>query len=173
MQRVRLGELLVRCGLLTPAQRDTALEYQSRWRCRLGEAVVSLCLLGPEQVQRALASHLKVPFVRGQEMAKVPAAVVRSVPAEALLRLKVCPLRVEWQGSRGVLYVATHQPENLPLLDELAFITRFSVRPVLAQAEDIERTLRQHGVGGGRGRCPIELPPDDGLRLEVTPGSRA
>ncbi len=173
MQRLRLGELLVRYGLLTPAQRDRALDYQARWHCRLGEAVVALCLLGPEQVQRALASHLKLPFIRGEELAKVPAAVVKSVPAEALVRLKVCPLRVEWKGSRGVLYVATHQPENLTLLDELAFITSFSVRPVLAQAEDIERTLRQHGIGGGRGRCPIELPPDDGFHLEVTPGSRA
>jgi hypothetical protein len=168
-----LGELLVRGGLLTAAQRDRALAYAEQWRCKLGEAVVQLSLLGVEQVQRTLASQLRVPFVKGEEMAKVPAAVVRSVPDAVLMRLHVCPLRVDWQGSRGVLYVATHQPENLPLLDELAFVTGFTVRPVLAQAADIERTLRQHGVGLPRGRSPIELPPDDDFRLEVVPGSGA
>ncbi|HZI14806.1 MAG TPA: pilus assembly protein PilB [Myxococcus sp.] len=170
---MRLGELLVGSGLLTSAQRDRALAYHQQWRCKLGEAVVQLSLLGVEQVQRMLASQLRVPFVKGEEMAKVPAAVVRSVPDAVLMRLNVCPLQVDWQGSRGVLYVATHQPENLPLLDELAFVTRFTVRPVLAQAADIERTLRQHGVGLPRGRSPIELPPDDDFRLEVVPGSGA
>lgn len=160
MRRARLGEVLVRHGLVTEAQLATALVYQARWHCRLGEALVALRLLRPEQVQRALSSQLRVPFVRGTEMAKVPAAVVKSVPARVLLRLQVCPLRVDWHGTRGTLYVATHQPENLPLLDELAFVTSFTVRPVLALLEDIERTLRQHGVSGPPGQAPIELPSD-------------
>ncbi|WP_164016106.1 pilus assembly protein PilB [Pyxidicoccus trucidator] len=167
---MRLGELLVRWGLLTPAQVDTALAWQARGQCRLGEALVHLCLLRPEQVQRALSSQLQVPFVRGEEMAKVPAAVVRSVQPHVLARLRMCPLRVEWHGARGTLYVATHQPENLPRLDELAFISNFTVRPVLALLEDIERTLRLHGVFGNRELAPIELPPDDGFRLEITRG---
>ncbi|MBZ4419352.1 pilus assembly protein PilB [Myxococcus sp. RHSTA-1-4] len=167
---MRLGELLVRQGLLTEAQVATALAYQSRWNCKLGEALVQLRLLEPGQVQRALSSQLRVPFVRGEEMAKVPAAMVKSVAPEVLARLRVCPLRVEWHGARGMLYVATHQPENLPLLDELAFITHLTVRPVLALLEDIERTLRRHCVSGTRELEPIELPPDDGIRLEITRG---
>jgi hypothetical protein len=170
VRRARLGELLIRLGLVTEAQVATALAYQSRWGCKLGEALVQLRLLRPEQVQRALASQLRVPFVRGEEMEKVPAAVVRSVAPEVLTRLRVCPLRVEWHGARGMLYVATHQPENLPLLDELAFITHLHVRPVLALPEDIERTLRRHGVPGTRELAPIELPPDEGLVLEITRG---
>jgi hypothetical protein len=163
---MRLGELLVQKGLLTPVQVATGLAWHSRWGCRLGEALVHLRLLAPEQVQRALASQLGVPFVRGEQMAKVPAAVVRSVPLEVLTRLRMCPLRVEWRGARRTLYVATHQPQDLPRLDELAFITNFTVRPVLALLEDIERTLRQHGMPGARESAPIELPPDDGFRLE-------
>jgi hypothetical protein len=103
-------------------------------------------------------------------MAKVPAAVVRSVPGELLTRWRVCPLRVEREGSRGILYVATDQPGNLPALDELAFVTHFTVRPVLALPEDIERTLRQHGLTGTRGVVPLELEPDDGRGLVITRG---
>jgi hypothetical protein len=170
VRRMRLGELLLHLGLVTREQLDAALAYHARWHCRLGEALVHLRLLTPEQVQRALSSQLRVPFVRGEQMEKVPAAVVRSVPADVLTRLRVCPLRVERQGSRGILYVATDQPENLPALDELSFITNFTVRPVLALPDDIERTLRHHGLSGARGIVPLELAPDDGPALEITRG---
>ncbi|NMO22279.1 pilus assembly protein PilB [Pyxidicoccus fallax] len=167
---MRLGELLVRLGLVTEAQVATALTYQARWNCRLGEALVHLRVLTPEQVLRARSRQLGVPFVRGEAMAKVPAAVVASVAPEVLARLKVCPLRADWHGTRGTLYVATHQPEDLARLDDLAFVTNFTVRPVLALLEDIERTLRWHGVSGPRELAPIELPPDEGTRLEITRG---
>lgn len=170
VRRMRLGELLLHLGRVTEEQLESALAYQARWHCRLGEAFVHLRLLTPEQVQRALSSQLKVPFVRGEQMEKVPASVVRSVPADVLTRLRVCPLRVDREGSRTILYVATDQPLDLPALDTLAFVSRFTVRPVLALPEDIERTLRRHGLTGTRGIVPLELAPDDGVRLEITRG---
>ncbi|QSQ28594.1 pilus assembly protein PilB [Pyxidicoccus parkwayensis] len=170
---MRLGETLLHLGWVSPEQLETALAYHSQWHCRLGEAFVYLRVLTPEQVQRALSSQLKVPFVRGEQMAKVPAAVVHSVPADMLRRWRVCPLRVERQGSRGILYVATDQPGNLPALDELAFVTNFTVRPVLALPEDIEQTLRRHGLAGTRGVVSLELEPDDGRGLDITRGSEA
>lgn len=167
---MRLGELLVSSGLVTPAQVATALAYQSRWHCKLGEALTGMKLLSAEQVQRALARQLQVPFIRSEEMEKVPAGMLKLVPAELLKRLRICPLRVDWNGARGTLYVATSQPENLPFLDEVAFATGSTVRPVLALGEDIERQLRRHGVLSGREVDAIELPEDD-CHLEITRGN--
>lgn len=164
---MRLGELLINTGLLTSSQVETALAYQSRWRCKLGEALTGMKLLSEEQVQRALARQLQVPFIRSEEMDKVPAGLLKMVPMEVLGRLRVCPLRIAWNGPRGTLYVATSQPENLPFLDEVAFATSCVVRPVLALAEDIERVLRRHGVLSGRSVDAIELPDED-CRLEIT-----
>ncbi|XXF81668.1 pilus assembly protein PilB [Myxococcaceae bacterium GXIMD 01537] len=164
---MRLGELLVSSGLLTAAQVATALAYQVRWRCKLGEALTGLHLLTQEQVQRALARQLQVPFIRTEEMEKVPAGMMKMVPAELLARLRICPLRVTWSGPRGTLYVATSQPENLPFLDEVSFATGCAVRPVLALADDIERLLRRQGVLSGRSVEAIEL-PDEECTLEIT-----
>jgi hypothetical protein len=164
---MRLGELLISCGMLTSSQVETALAYQSRWRCKLGEALTGMKMLSEEQVQRALARQLQVPFIRTEEMEKVPAGMMKMVPAELLAKLRVCPLRIAWNGPRGTLYVATSQPENLPFLDEVAFATSCVVRPVLALAEDIERVLRRHGVLSGRHFEPIELPEEE-CRLEIT-----
>jgi hypothetical protein len=164
---MRLGELLISCGMLTSSQVETALAYQSRWRCKLGEALTGMKMLSEEQVQRALARQLQVPFIRTEEMEKVPAGMMKMVPAELLAKLRVCPLRIAWNGPRGTLYVATSQPENLPFLDEVAFATSCVVRPVLALAEDIERVLRRHGVIFGRRVDAIELPDED-CQLEIT-----
>lgn len=166
---MRLGELLVSSGLLTSAQLETALAYQARWHCKLGEAVTVLKLVSEEQVQRTLARQLQVPFIRSEEMDKVPAGILKAVPAELLRRLRICPLRIAWNGARGTLYVATSQPENLPFLDEVAFASSSGVRPVLALARDIERVLRRHGVLTGRHLDAIEL-SDEECQFEITRG---
>jgi hypothetical protein len=157
---------LVHNGALTPGQVKTALAYQAQWGCKLGQAVLGLNMIPRETFLRLLAGHLKVPFIRPEQMDKVPASVVNTVPADVLGRLRVCPLRLQQGGSRGLLSVATHQPENLAFIDEVAFATGFTVQPVLALPEDIERTLRRHGLLAGRHVEPIELPPEEDFRVE-------
>ncbi|WP_224372399.1 GspE/PulE/PilB domain-containing protein [Hyalangium versicolor] len=163
---MRLGEWFVHNGALTPEQVETVLAYQSRWKCKFGEAVLSLNVMPREVFLRLLAGHLNVPFIRSEQMDKVPASVVNTMPAEVLARLRICPLRLQQTGSRGSIIIATHQPENLKLIDEVTFATGLGVQPVLAFPEDIERTLRRHGILAGRHVEPIELPPEDDFRVE-------
>lgn len=163
---MRLGEWLVHNGALVPEQVQTVLAYQERWKCKFGEAVLSLNIVPRDAFLRLLAGHLNVPFIRSEQMDKVPASIVKAVPAEVLSCLRVCPLRIQQAGSRGSISIATHQPENLKLIDEVSFATSLIVSPVLAYAEDIERTLRRHGIIAGRHVEPIELPPEEDFRVE-------
>jgi hypothetical protein len=163
---MRLGEWLVHNGALTPEQVETVLAYQARWKCKFGEAVLSLNVMPREVFLRLLAGHLNVPFIRSDQLDKVPASIVKSVPSEVLARLRVCPLRLQQAGSRGSIYIATHQPENLKLIDEVSFGTSLIVVPVLAHLEDIERTLRRYGIIAGRHVEPIELPPEEDFRVD-------
>jgi hypothetical protein len=163
---MRLGEWLVHNGALKPEQVQTALAYQTRWRSRFGDAVLELNMIPREPFLRLLAGHLNVPFIRPEQMDKVPASVVHTVPAEVLARLHVCPLRIQQGSSRGSIYVATHQPENLAFMDEVSFATGLNAQPVLALREDIERTLRRHGIIAGRHVEPIELPPEEDFRID-------
>jgi len=163
---MRLGEWLIHNGALTPEQVQTVLSAQSRWKCKFGEAVLSLNLVPRDVFLRLLAGHLNVPFIRSEQMDKVPASIIKSVPTEMLDRLRVCPLRIQQSGSRGSITIATHQPENLKLIDAVTFATSLAVVPVLAYAEDIERTLRRHGMIAGRHVEPIELPPEEDFRVD-------
>lgn len=153
---MRLGEQWVASGLLASAQVESVLAYQGRWRCRLGEAAVAMGLLAPEQLLITLAQQLQVPFIRREGLERVPEGLFRCVPARVLARLRVCPLRVEWREAvRGTLYVATSEPGNLYLLDDMAFATNCTVRPVLALADDIDQVLRRHGILAGRPRLLV------------------
>ncbi|WP_407737704.1 pilus assembly protein PilB [Hyalangium sp.] len=150
---------------MTPGQVQTVLAYQAQWKCKFGEAVLSLNIVPRDVFLRLLAGHLNVPFIRSEQMDKVPVSIIKSVPAEVLACLRICPLRLQ-TGSRGTITFATHQPENLKLIDEVTFATSLAVEPVLAYAEDIERTLRRHGIIAGRHVEPIELPPEEEFRVD-------
>ncbi|HYO74641.1 MAG TPA: pilus assembly protein PilB [Archangium sp.] len=169
VRRMRLGELWVASGLLASAQVETALAFQARWRCRLGEAAVRMGLLGPEQLLISLARQLQVPFIRREGLERVPEGMVRCVPPRVLAHLRMCPLRVEWRDEvRGTVFVATSEPGNLGQLDDMAFATGCTVRPVLALADDIEHLLRHLGILATRARS-IELNPEDAhVRLRIT-----
>jgi hypothetical protein len=163
---MRLGEWLVHNGALTREQVQTALAYSQQWRCKLGEAILELKMIPPEPFLRLLAGHLNVPFIRAEGLEKVPASIIHSVPAEMLNRLRICPLRLQPGGSRGSIYIATHKPEDLKLMDEVLFATSLNPLPVLALPDAIERVLRRHGIIAGRYIEPIELPPEEDFRVE-------
>jgi MSHA biogenesis protein MshE len=62
-QRLRLGELLVAQGVLTPQQLDTALSERKRSGRRLGRILVEDGIATEEAIARALAEQLHVPYV--------------------------------------------------------------------------------------------------------------
>jgi len=165
--RPRLGQLLRESGALSAEQVQGALAYQVRRHCKLGQAVVELRMLTEGSMLDALARHLCVARVGREVLDQVPSSLVHSVPPLLLRRLRVCPLareepRVDPRGERrpgpGLLWVATSQAEDLPLLDAISFVTACEVRPVLASAVDVERALRRHGVLLPRRLQALDLP---------------
>ncbi len=62
-QKSRLGSLLIRKGLLTQAQLDTALQVQLKTQQRLGEVLVEQGLLTERQLQKALKKQNRTRLV--------------------------------------------------------------------------------------------------------------
>src|SRR5215469_16730560 len=58
---MRLGELLIGWGLVTPAEVDAALQYQSQHGGQLGENLVALGILSEEQVDSVINSTPMAP----------------------------------------------------------------------------------------------------------------
>jgi len=140
---MRIGEMLLARGHIDEIQLASALAHQRQSGRRLGHSLVSLGYVTESVFLATLAVQLSVPFVViGDRM--VPPSVWRLLPEKLLRSRRIFPLGIHSKSKRGELLIALSQPDDLAVLDEVAFVTGRTVRPVLAAEADIERALARH-----------------------------
>lgn len=137
-EKQRLGDLLISAGLLKPEQLDEALALQKKTGKRLGSVVIEKGWVSDHDVLQLLSSQLNIPYVRLRSRAYDP-DTVKLLEQDVARRLKVLPLF----KVRGVLFVATANPQAMPTLDEIEERIGCSVRPILAGREDILHALNE------------------------------
>lgn len=141
--RKRFGELLLEGGLINEEQLADGLAYQRRTRMRLGAALVARGHLTEPQLVNALGAALRVPVVSLRSMSPNPQAL-RMVSLNLCSEHDLFPYAVRRERGRTVLTVATSDPLNFRLLDELGFMCDASIEAVLAPASDIDNAIREH-----------------------------
>ena len=134
-----LGELLVAQGLLTAAQLAHALHEQRATHQRLGLVLLRLGLVDELELTRVLARQHRMPAV---DLAKfeVDPRMLKLVPADLALKRLVLPLKREGR----TLTVAVADPADQGLLEDLKFITRFDLFPVLAGEQTLRALIEKH-----------------------------
>jgi type IV pilus assembly protein PilB len=125
--RERLGDLLLREGLCTPEQMQSALLEQRQSGMRIGSVLVKLGYVKELDLTRMLARHLRMPAVDLSKFTVDP-RVAKLVPADLATRHIVLPLKRDGR----TLTVAMADPTNLRTIDDLKFITRYDIFPVIA-----------------------------------------
>jgi general secretion pathway protein E len=134
-----LGEILVQEGLTTPDVVQRALARAQTSGELVGESLVALGAVTEDDVLRALALQQDLPYMWREEFpSSVP--VLKNVSAKYLRQARVCPISLD--GS--VLTVASADPLNTLITDELRQATGLSVKivisPAVAITEAIDRT---------------------------------
>jgi general secretion pathway protein E len=131
-----LGEILVAEGLTSPDAVARALARQRTTGELIGEALVALGVVTQEEVLRALATQQELPFLSRDEM---PSAlpVLKNLSAKYLRTYAVCPVSVEG----GQLTVATSDPRNPVVLDDLRQTTGLTVKLVISSPEAITEAI--------------------------------
>ncbi len=130
----RIGEMLVRDGVISREQLDRALADAQSAGTRLGYSLVKLGFVGEHDLAITLARQHRVPAV-DLERARLDPKLLKLVPADLALRHLVVPLRRVGR----TLTVAMSDPGDMSAIDDLKFITRFEIEPVIAG----EFTLRK------------------------------
>jgi type IV pilus assembly protein PilB len=130
----RLGDLLIRDGLITREQLQQALTDQKGTGNRLGYTLVKLGFVEETEITKMLARQYRMPAVDLSRF-EVDERIVKLVPAEVAVKHTVLPLKREGR----TLTVAMSDPTNGAVVDDLKFITRYDIFPVIAG----EYTLRQ------------------------------
>jgi type IV pilus assembly protein PilB len=123
----RIGDQLVHEGLITREQLNKALDDARANQSRVGFSLVKLGFLGEQDLVRALARQHRVPAV-DLERVKLDPKILKLVPAEVAVKHQVLALRRVGR----TLTVAMANPTDLGVIDDLKFITRFDIEPVIA-----------------------------------------
>ena len=135
----RLGEVLLREGLLTREQLAAATAEQKASKQRLPYVLVKLGLAPELDITKVLARHYRMPAVDLTRF-EVDPRILKLVPSDMATKGVVLPLKREGR----TLTVAMADPTDLGLLEDLKFITRFDLFPVLAGEYSLRALIEKH-----------------------------
>ncbi len=135
----RLGDILMKEGLITRDQLTAALAEQKSSGHRLGYVLVKLGLIQELEVTKVLARQYRMPAVDLTRF-EVDPKIVKLVPADFALKHVVLPLKREGR----TLTVAMADPTASGVLDDLKFITRYDLFPVIAGENTLRNLIEKH-----------------------------
>src|SRR6476619_4974560 len=135
----RLGENLMRDGLISREQLTQALAEQKASRQRLGFVLVKLGLVPEIEITKILARQYRMPAVDLSRF-EVDPKILKLVPPDMASKGVVLPLKREGR----TLTVAMADPSDLGLLEDLKFITRFDLFPVIAGEYTLRGLIEKH-----------------------------
>ena len=138
MRNERIGDYLVNQGLITNDQLSKVLAAQkeSNGTKKFGDVVVELGFMTELNFAKALAGNLRVQYVDLDNI-EINTEAVQMVP-EALAR-KHTVIAINVQGKR--LTVATNDPVNFIVLEDIKVSTGMDTVPVLATTSAINKAI--------------------------------
>lgn len=158
--RVRLGELLVKSGLLTQEQLEEALVLQKRDGRRLGTLLVESGLVNETQVTQVLSQQLSVPWVSLHHI-DFSRQLLNLVPDEVARSYCLVPIYVRRvRGLGEALYVAMDDPTNAEALEKVAAHSGLHVRAMIAPPSDIVSAIEGY-YGGGAAHARVSADMGD------------
>ena len=140
MKNIRLGDVLIEFGYITPDQLNTALAYQKEHRdLRVGQALQELGYVNERQVLEALAQRLQLKMI-DIEHTNVDVTAVEKVPQELAQKYDMLPIA---QSPRA-LTIAANDPLNYYALEDIRQLTGLEPEIVLAELEPLRRAIRYY-----------------------------
>jgi type IV pilus assembly protein PilB len=129
----RLGQLLMKAGVITDGQLNDAIEVHKATGSPLGRVLVELGYATQGAILAVMAQQIGIPYVDFAERKPDPIAVA-VVPKDLATRYVLMPVGFDEQGR---LLVAMADPQNVLALDDLRIITGYEIRPAISTKDDI------------------------------------
>src|SRR3989440_988324 len=135
--RIRIGDLLVKAGVITDLQLKAALAEQSQWGGKLGDILVRMEFITEEVLVRALSKQTGI--ARADLNGEPDRQAISRVPAETAEEFNMVPLGFADEGR--VLIVAMSDPGNVMVTDHLHSLTGCRIEAQLAGASAIRNAI--------------------------------
>lgn len=142
-RHISLEDVLLERELILPDQLAKAREQQQQTGESLSNVLIEQGYIVESQLLPVLSEQWGVPLVSLSE-ASIDATIISKVPAATATRYSVMPVAFEDEQ----LLLASSDPLNIQVLDELNLLLQCEIKPVLASSTDIQEAIHRHyGIG--------------------------
>ncbi|MCK4548402.1 MAG: Flp pilus assembly complex ATPase component TadA [Candidatus Eisenbacteria sp.] len=138
-KRAPIGEILIAMGKLTREQLEQALEEQKISGKKVGEILLDLKIITPEDTVAALSQQMEIPHVWLRK-GLVDPKIIDVIPQQQAEFYQVMPMFCV----HNILTLATSNPQSVFVLDDLQKMTGLKIQPVLCRAEEIETSIEEY-----------------------------
>ena len=134
----KLGDMLLKSGLITDAQLKEALNLQKTTGGKLGFNLVKLGFVKEEEITSLLSEQFGVPAIHLEHF-DIDESVLKHVPADICQKYLLIPI----ERTGATLTVAMAEPSNIFAIDQIRFLTGYNVEPVVASEASIRKAIEK------------------------------
>ena len=146
----RLGDLLVREGLINQEQLQRALADQKGTNEKLGSILARHNVITEDQLITFLSKQYGIPSITLSQL-DIDADVLKLVPAQIAKKYEVLPIK----RTGNSLTLAMADPTNVFAVDDVGFMTNLQVIPVVAAQGAIRKALDRLYEAQGSGMAEV------------------
>ncbi|MCK4666148.1 type IV-A pilus assembly ATPase PilB [Candidatus Dependentiae bacterium] len=131
--------MLISAGLVTTEQVETALKEQGKSGDRLGSVLVRLGFVDEDKMINFLGKKFNVMTINLNYF-EIDESVLDAIPAESAIKYQIIP--IEKLGS--TLTVAMVDPSNFAMIQDLKFITKCEIEPVITTESSLKEAIAKY-----------------------------
>ena len=174
---MKIGEALIKQGLIQPQDLELALQEQKKTKERLGDIIIKMGMVPTEKMANFIASHFDLPFIRLKDTYKeIKPQVIKLIPEELAHRFTILPVSQEDKR----LTIAMFDPLDVVAMDTIKIKTGLKIEQVVAVETEIREAieycyhqsprLKEHVENFVQLEVPMEAEEDnfDKLRVEAS-----
>lgn len=124
---ITLLDMLLNAGYINREQFEEALRNRVLYGGKIGTSLIELGYVTEEDLARFLSKKLGVPYVHQDQLLHIPQETIDLIPRELALKYGAIPLSLE----KKRLSLVMADPADLKDIDELSFITGYTIRPLI------------------------------------------
>ncbi|RMG41206.1 MAG: type IV-A pilus assembly ATPase PilB [Candidatus Dadabacteria bacterium] len=130
----RIGDLLVRTGLITPEQLEQAVQAQQTNGGSLVSQIIKLELISEDDLLETVSEQYGVPIIELEDY-DLDDSTIQLIPHNLAIKHELLPL----VQKETTLTVAMVDPSNMVALNDIKFITGLDIQVVLARESELKR----------------------------------
>lgn len=137
---MKLGEVLVKEGLITKEHLRLALERQVIFGGRIGTNIVELGILTEDEFTKFLSRYLKLPVAEPSQLVSIGEDTISAISKEMAEKYKAIPFKKD----KNRLHMAMLDPKDMKAVDEFRFISGYDIIPYAASELRILYALEKY-----------------------------